>query len=315
MGIPEALVRLSVGIENPDDLIADLRAGRSADARRLRRRQPPAVREGGAAAPGARSARRTWCWSTRGSTTTTGWRASSTTSSASRRPRTGSRSAPARTPRRPRACWSGSSRCWPPRRPTGSSSTATPTRRSPPRSRRSSSACRSPTSRPGLRSFDRSMPEEVNRVLVDAVADLLLCPSDVAVRNLAAEGVTARRARGGRRDGRRGPPVRPARRPASAVPIRRTCSRRIHREANTRQPALGRLVAALSGLGERVILPLHPRTRAARRRRRPRVRRRPSRCASRPATSSSRRCCAAPGRWSPTPAARRRRRTSTASRA
>src|SRR5262249_10878938 len=43
----------------------------------------------------------------------------------------------------------------------------------------------------GLRSFDRSMPEELNRVLVDAVSAALFCPSDVAVGNLAAEGITA----------------------------------------------------------------------------------------------------------------------------
>jgi UDP-N-acetylglucosamine 2-epimerase len=42
----------------------------------------------------------------------------------------------------------------------------------------------------GLRSFNRRMPEEINRVLADHVSDLLLCPSDTAVRNLAAEGIT-----------------------------------------------------------------------------------------------------------------------------
>ena len=42
----------------------------------------------------------------------------------------------------------------------------------------------------GLRSFDRSMPEELNRILVDRLSTLLLCPSEVAVRNLAAEGIT-----------------------------------------------------------------------------------------------------------------------------
>jgi UDP-N-acetylglucosamine 2-epimerase (non-hydrolysing) len=42
----------------------------------------------------------------------------------------------------------------------------------------------------GLRSYNREMPEEVNRVLTDHAADLLFAPSARAVENLAAEGVT-----------------------------------------------------------------------------------------------------------------------------
>jgi UDP-N-acetylglucosamine 2-epimerase len=42
----------------------------------------------------------------------------------------------------------------------------------------------------GLRSFNRRMPEEVNRVVADHLSDLLLCPSQTAVDNLASEGVT-----------------------------------------------------------------------------------------------------------------------------
>ncbi|MDP9228086.1 MAG: UDP-N-acetylglucosamine 2-epimerase (non-hydrolyzing) [Actinomycetota bacterium] len=43
----------------------------------------------------------------------------------------------------------------------------------------------------GLRSRDRTMPEEVNRVLTDHIAELLLCTSEDAVENLAAEGIVS----------------------------------------------------------------------------------------------------------------------------
>ena len=41
----------------------------------------------------------------------------------------------------------------------------------------------------GMRSFDREMPEELNRVLTDHASDVLLCSTETAVRNLEAEGV------------------------------------------------------------------------------------------------------------------------------
>ena len=44
----------------------------------------------------------------------------------------------------------------------------------------------------GMRSFDRSMPEELNRVLTDHASDLLLCSTDTAVTNLQNETVTGR---------------------------------------------------------------------------------------------------------------------------
>jgi UDP-N-acetylglucosamine 2-epimerase (non-hydrolysing) len=45
----------------------------------------------------------------------------------------------------------------------------------------------------GLRSFDRTMPEEINRILTDAIADLLFVTEPSGLRNLAAEGVAAER--------------------------------------------------------------------------------------------------------------------------
>ncbi|MCK4443129.1 MAG: UDP-N-acetylglucosamine 2-epimerase (non-hydrolyzing) [Thermoplasmata archaeon] len=42
----------------------------------------------------------------------------------------------------------------------------------------------------GLRSFNTKMPEEINRVLVDRISELLFCPTNTAVENLEMEGIT-----------------------------------------------------------------------------------------------------------------------------
>jgi UDP-GlcNAc3NAcA epimerase len=44
----------------------------------------------------------------------------------------------------------------------------------------------------GLRSYDRAMPEEVNRIVTDHLSEWLFCPSQRSVANLAVEGITQR---------------------------------------------------------------------------------------------------------------------------
>ena len=119
----------------------------------------------------------------------------------------------------------------------------------------------------GMRSFDRRMPEELNRVLTDHLSELLLVPSQTALENLERESVAGRavlvgdvmvdvsmmfqpRAKEDRR------PLRDA-----GVSPGEFIIATSHRAGNVDVPErLRKLVDILLALEEPVVLPLHPRT-------------------------------------------------------
>jgi UDP-N-acetylglucosamine 2-epimerase (non-hydrolysing) len=118
----------------------------------------------------------------------------------------------------------------------------------------------------GLRSDNRAMPEERNRVVVDHLADLLLAPTANAVRQLAAEGLAARAVRVGDvmvdvlAEMRRRVESEPHRYRPGFVAEGRYLVATIHRAHNTDDPA--RLEAVLTGLAacsRPVRLLAHPR--------------------------------------------------------
>jgi UDP-N-acetylglucosamine 2-epimerase (non-hydrolysing) len=121
----------------------------------------------------------------------------------------------------------------------------------------------------GLRSFDWTMPEEINRVLTDRMADLLFTHSPEAADNLAAEGIDATRVHfvgNTMIDTLRRLEARAAeRRPWEAASLERGAYVLVtlHRPSNVDEPAqLRRIVAALVALAAAVpvIFPIHPRT-------------------------------------------------------
>jgi len=121
----------------------------------------------------------------------------------------------------------------------------------------------------GLRSGDWSMPEERNRVEVDRLARLLFCPDERSREILAGEGVGGEALVVGDVMADASRLFAPRARERSAVLERFSLEpggyvlATVHREANVVQPRLGRIVEGLNALRERVIFPIHPRTRAA----------------------------------------------------
>jgi UDP-N-acetylglucosamine 2-epimerase len=122
----------------------------------------------------------------------------------------------------------------------------------------------------GERSFDRRMPEEINRLVADQLSSAFFCVSQTAVNQLAKEGITrnvfwvgdvmldanlANRAL--------------ARQKSTVLSKLELAPEQyglvtVHRAANTDDPnRLANIVKALSQVGETVVFPVHPRTRGA----------------------------------------------------
>jgi len=121
----------------------------------------------------------------------------------------------------------------------------------------------------GMRSFDRTMPEELNRVLTDHCSELLLCPSQVAMANLQNEGLGTRALLVGDVMVDVAELMRPraqsngAALEAAGVEAGEYLLATAHRAANVDDPArLAQLVELLVAVPGPVVLPLHPRTRA-----------------------------------------------------
>ena len=122
----------------------------------------------------------------------------------------------------------------------------------------------------GLRSRDREMPEEINRVVTDALADLLLTPSRDADENLLAEGVPPEKIRfvgnvmidtlhHNLERARQSTPLA-----RFGLAPREFCAMTLHRPSNVdHKETLAGIIDALDAIQQRlpIIFPVHPRTR------------------------------------------------------
>ncbi len=122
----------------------------------------------------------------------------------------------------------------------------------------------------GVRHYDRSVPEEVNRVLTDHVSSLLFCPTELAVRNLSEEGIVngvhwtgdvmLDSVLANAKEAETNSNI------LSDLGIRpgEYCLATVHRASNTDDPDhLGNIFEALDASDLPVVVPLHPRTRGA----------------------------------------------------
>jgi UDP-GlcNAc3NAcA epimerase len=122
----------------------------------------------------------------------------------------------------------------------------------------------------GERSFDKRMPEEINRLLADRLADIHFCVCRTSVQHLAAEGITARVYQVG-------DVMFDATWQSLAIARCRSDIQQrleliphtyilvtVHRAANADDPKrLGEIVEALNNINQKIVFPVHPRTQKA----------------------------------------------------
>lgn len=127
----------------------------------------------------------------------------------------------------------------------------------------------------GLRSFNRDMPEEINRIVADHLSSWCFCPSDVSVKQLAAEGIT----KGvynigdvmfdsvrmfGPKAARQSKIIEKLGLTCAHFPTRNFILATCHRPVNTdNEFNLRTILESFAAMPIPVVLPLHPRTRAA----------------------------------------------------
>jgi UDP-GlcNAc3NAcA epimerase len=119
----------------------------------------------------------------------------------------------------------------------------------------------------GLRSFNRAMPEEINRIVTDSISDLLFAPTNTAIKNLANEGLAGITHFTGdvMYDSvlyyKEWIELDPEKYKTAGIPEKYLLAT-IHRAENTDNPEnLRNIFRAFSRLGQEIVLPIHPRTR------------------------------------------------------
>lgn len=122
----------------------------------------------------------------------------------------------------------------------------------------------------GERSYNRLMPEEINRLVADTLSNLHLCASQTAVRRLAAEGITHSVRWVGDVMYDLMTQIMPIAEKKSKIMKQLNLEKKeyslvtIHRSENTDNfRRLREIVWALNRVGERIIFPIHPRTKKA----------------------------------------------------